>query len=689
MSEIANEGARSARREHGLWDWCIRVLLLLVAFWFRTYRLADVPPGLHHDDIKNVLLVKKIMAGDVRIYYEENYGHEPLYHWLQAAYMSLVGTGYPEVRLLSAGISMAGLALIYALAKRLMGQSALWVLAWQAVSLWPLFYSRRAIRGVLLPPLAALTGYLFVVGLEQRPKQGRRWGTWALGGITLAACLYTYMGSRTLPLFFLLLAIYVALYDRPRFKACWQGLAVFFVIAIVLSLPLGAYLISHPEERVGQIGAPLDALKRGEWQPLLENSLRALGMFTFTGDPHWRQFVADTPVFEFGGAILFYAGLVLSVWRWRRLEYAFSLLWLPLALAPAMLSEGAPNFLRPIAVQVTVYLFPAQAVAEIRRWVDRRTGHKWAWAVVVVAVALLGFNAWRTYDGYFVRWSRHPDARFAYNSTLLEESRYLDGAGDLRAVVLSGHFAADLDPALVDSFLRRTDLALRWCDIRQSLIYPGGEDAYVVEPNYLPIDPLLRERLVDVSSLVHKRRLGDGSALFAVYPLERERVDASLAVEAGPVGWSDATVFPDGRPDDWAFVSLPATFGDRVALVQYEVSNGGRASAGDVVTVLTFWRVVQPGPATAITFLHLLSPEGMVIAGYDGFGAPPNRWCGDDLVVQVHRLALPGDLRDGAYPIELGWYERDTAVRWKVQTAEGEQPNRLLLQPVRVGTQGG
>jgi hypothetical protein len=309
--------------------------------------------------------------------------------------------------------------------------------------------------------------------------------------------------------------------------------------------------------------------------------------------------------------------------------------------------------------------------------------------VGLVAIALLGFNAWRTYDGYFLRWPRHPDARFAYNSTLLEESQYLNEATDLRVVVLSGHFPADLDPALVDSFLHRTDLSVRWCDVRQSLIYPGGEDAYVLEPNYFAIDSMLRERFVGVDSAVYERHLEDGSRVFAVYPLERRRLDTSLAAEVGPVGWSNATVFPDGLPGDWAPVSLPVTVGDRVSLLRYEISNDGHASPGDAVTVLTFWRVVQPGPATAITFLHLLSTEGVVVAGYDGFGAPPNLWVGGDLVVQVHHLALPGDLRAGAYPIELGWYERDTGVRWNVQTTEGERPNRLLLQPVRVGTQDG
>ena len=271
MSEIPSP-------QHKPYEWALLVVLLLVAFWFRTYRLADVPPGLHHDDIKNVLLVEKILDGYWRVYYPENYGHEPLYHWLQAGYFWLVGSGYPEIRLLSIGISMAGLALIYALTRRLLGQPvALWTLAWQAVSLWPLFYSRRAIRGILLVPLAALAGYLFVAGLDDGRKPfGRRWIAWALGGMALAACLHTYAGSRTLPLTFSLCLPYLALVDRERLRTRWRGIALFFAVAVLLSTPLITYLIAHPEERMGQINAPLNALQAGDPRPLLENSLRTL-----------------------------------------------------------------------------------------------------------------------------------------------------------------------------------------------------------------------------------------------------------------------------------------------------------------------------------------------------------------------------------------------------------------------------
>jgi hypothetical protein len=680
-----------ARRPRS-WEWGIVAALFLLAFWFRTYRLADVPPGLHHDDIKNVLLVEKIMTGYLRAYYPENYGHEPLYHWLQALHFSVMGSGYPEVRLVSVSVSMIGLALIYALVKRLLGRGvALWTLAWQAVSLWPLFYSRRAIRGVLLPPLAALTAYLFTMGLDGKglPKWTGRWGTWIASGISLAACLYTYMGSRVLPVLFALYVIYLALVDRRRLQDRWTGIALFFLVTLILSLPLSAYLITHPEERMGQINMPLNAIKRGEWKPLWENSLRALGMFTFVGDPHWRQFVADTPVFEPLGAILFYAGMGLSLWRWRRFEYVFSLLWLPVTLTPAMLSEGAPNFLRPIAVQTTVYVFPALAMTVLVQWLGRR--YQWvAWTVVAGLVGILAINAWRTFDGYFIHWPRHPDARFAYNATFLDESKYLDATPDMDAVVLSGHFAADLDPGLVNSFLRRTDLVPRWCDVRQSLIYPHGESAHVIQPDYFFLDPMLFEQFLGAPPPLYEHHLQDGTFVFAVYPSSVEPLNARRALaQAVPVGWSGAATFPDGLPDDFVSLNWPVTFGERVHFIGYEVPNGERVSPGDVITLITYWQVIQPGPSSGITFLHLLGPDGGVISGYDGFGAPPNRWIARDVLVQVHRFGLPSNLQPAAYPIELGWYERDTGVRWIVPTAEGGRVDRLLLQPLTVAQKEG
>ena len=77
-----------------------------------------------------------------------------------------------------------------------------------------------------------------------------------------------------------------------------------------------------------------------------------------------------------------------------------------------------------------------------------------------------------------------------------------------------------------------------------------------------------------------------------------------------------------------------------------------------------------------------------MVAGYDGFGAPPNRWLAGDVIVQLHRFALPGDLAAGEYPVELGWYERDTGARWTAAVDGGASVDRLLIGPLQVGNRG-
>jgi hypothetical protein len=533
--------------------------------------------------------------------------------------------------------------------------------------------------------MAALTGYLFVACLDDKAPTRllAGWRGWAVAGLALGATLYIYQPGRVVPVFFVSLVAYLGLFDRPRLARHWRGIALFFAVALVVFCPLGVYLLGHTEDRVAQVNQPIVALLDGDPGPMLRNGLRAFGMFTAIGDPHWRQFVADTPVFEPLGGVLFYAGVLISLWRARHLPYAFSLIWLPIMLSPAAITEGAPNFLRSIAVLATVYVFPALAMDRALDWLRGRD-RRWAWACVAAWVALLGYNGWRAYDGYFRRWTNHPDARFAYNATIIEAGLYLDEADALDSVVLSGLLPADLDPALVDSAMRRTDMVPRWCDVRQALLYPGGGTSHVIEPDYFPIDPLLFERYMRAPAAAHERRLADGTRVFAVYPLadaglRAHRTDAAAA----PVGWSTAAAFPDGMPADLAPLSWPVAFGGRVEALGYEVLGGRKATPGDAVTLVTYWRALAPASAKAITFLHVLSPGGTVVAGHDGFGAPPNRWLSGDVVVQLHRFALPAELGSGVYPVEIGWYERDTGLRWTVAAGGGEV-DRLLIGPLWV-----
>ena len=91
-------------------------------------------------------------------------------------------------------------------------------------------------------------------------------------------------------------------------------------VALVVSLPLFLTLWADPtlQQRVDQLAGPLEALQAGDPQPILQSVVNTLGVFSFTGDPRWTYTLPDRPVFDWGTAVFFYAGLLFALWRWRQ-----------------------------------------------------------------------------------------------------------------------------------------------------------------------------------------------------------------------------------------------------------------------------------------------------------------------------------------------------------------------------------
>jgi carotenoid cleavage dioxygenase-like enzyme len=84
------------------------------------------------------------------------------------------------------------------------------------------------------------------------------------------------------------------------------------------------------------LSSSLQDLAAGRPTTALQTTLATLGMFTWRGDPQWQYNVANRPVFDPAGAVLFLAGVALTMWRWRQPSSSFALLWLAMGLAPGM-----------------------------------------------------------------------------------------------------------------------------------------------------------------------------------------------------------------------------------------------------------------------------------------------------------------------------------------------------------------
>jgi predicted membrane-bound mannosyltransferase len=72
--------------------------VLLVAAFFRLYRLRTMPWGLSQDEVLNIDVATFVRDGYRPIFFQEGFGHEPLFHYLSAATVTLWGENVTGIR---------------------------------------------------------------------------------------------------------------------------------------------------------------------------------------------------------------------------------------------------------------------------------------------------------------------------------------------------------------------------------------------------------------------------------------------------------------------------------------------------------------------------------------------------------------------------------------------------------------
>jgi 4-amino-4-deoxy-L-arabinose transferase-like glycosyltransferase len=673
-------------------------LILLLAAALRFGALGEVPPGLCHDEVANWRIARDILAGRHAIYFTAAYGHEPFYQYAQAATVALFGDHWLGLRWPSVALGLLGIAATYILVRRLFGVPvALLTSAWLAVSFWPLFYARVALRAITLPFTAALCAYFLFraidpdTGLSPAPVSRRKKsalsGTgrfagvadWLLTGLFLGLSVYTYMAARVLPFILAAFLVYVFLIRSSR-PVPWSRILVFFLVAASVSAPLLVWLATHPdaEYRIAEVREPLDRLLAGDPSLVWHNLIANLRFFTFSGDPWPRQNLPGRPVFADPiSAGLFYVGLLIALRRWRDPRYGFLLVWLAGALVPSVVTAVAPSSIRDILGLVVVFVFPALALVEAGHWIIQRiwstkpqTQHvtrntRHATRILPLASCLLLFvPLYLTARDYFFLWPQHDVVRFDYQADLTAVARRLDALPPDAAVTVAGLSVHTMDAPGLALAARRDVRDVRLCDTRETLVTPAGQDAWLFVPQVVPLDGDLRERLVGWGATVElgpqgvftSYRLSDAAAL----PRDLQRLERMVTL-------------PGGDP-----VTLPVSFGERLAFLGYEWLQRPFVS-GDGLTLLTYWRVETPSPAPLKAFVHLSGEPETPIAQHDGLGSPPHGWEAGDLIIQKHTLPWPVDLPPGRYRLQAGLYDAATGVRLPVLTAD-----RLLLYSFEV-----
>lgn len=618
----------------GMHQW--RVLLLVVLMWASAVRVVDlqvVPPGLSGDEGINATDALSISTMNLPIFFPRNYGREPLFIYILACTLRLFGNTAFTLRWSAGLFGFMSLPLSYVLAKRLWGRrAALMLVSLLAVSLWPIWISRVGLRAVTLVPVLTLAIYGLARGLGESQLP---W--FIVAGISMGLVPYTYVAGRVAPVI-PVAWLSLAAFSEPRIRsAIWVNryrLLSATLLTLAIITPLTVYILRNPEvanRRLLEVGGPLEALERGELQPVAVNLLRVAGMFTFQGDPTLRYNIPGRPIFGCIIGLFFYIGFVICLIQWRDPRVQLLLIWLGLMLVPTVLSEAAPSFLRATGALVPIYILPAFGMSYTWHFLDTRgpSGYrKVALLSVILLVIGQGGNAVR---GYFGTWATYPGINSIYGDRIRYMAEQLDAllpVSPESQVLIVCYYAPDVCEEMmrlqthyrgqIRAFSGYGGIVLPApvLDRPTTLIYLYG--------HALPLTPSA-EWVLSSAELVANRHSIGGSPEAAVYRLTGDAYRETVSrLPVKSLGHYE---------DELEFLAayLP-TIGERGAQMRIDV----------------LWRIPASVPNRQNTlYWDLTLEDGQ---GYewqhisDQFIFPPKEWRAGDLVMQEMVIEVPLDV---------------------------------------------
>lgn len=398
---------RSRLREfHPSWRTVGIAAAILLAVFFRYYRLETVPPEMNSDHAEKILDVLSVLNGENSIFFPSNGGREALQFYLVAAlhkYLN-IPLGYDILKLVTISVGFLALPFIYLTGKEIANRRTGWLAFTLAgIAYWPNVVSRVGMRLPFYMLFSAATIYFLLKGL----RSGRRLHYLA-AGVTLGLSFYGYSADRILPLV-VLAGVGLFLISREskgrRLQTVVSTIALIFM-AFLLFLPLLRYMLEEPQgflfrtlTRMGSLEKPLDG---PAGVIFLGNLWNALKMFSWSGGVVWPISVPDYPALGTVSGGLFYLGAALVTYRFvsqRQWLDSFLLLSIPILMLPSILSLAFPaenpNLYRTGGVIVPVFLCAGLALDGLMKSVEGLNGYPagqrlaWGGAALLILLGVL------------------------------------------------------------------------------------------------------------------------------------------------------------------------------------------------------------------------------------------------------------------------------------------------------------
>ncbi len=650
------------RRRSWAGEWALVAGVTALAAAVRIFALGEIPPGLYHDEAFNGLDALGVLAGQWPVYFAANRGREPLFIYLVAATVGLLGRTPGALRLAAALCGTLTIPATYLMARAWFNQRvALLSAAVLTTTLWHVHLSRIGFRAVTLPLTTGLALWLGVRAYRSRHRRD-----WLLAGLLYGLCFYAYLPARFTPIALAAFALYLLATGRGR--RLWPGAAWFTLGTLVALAPLALYAVDHWDVvmgRPGQVSVFNPLINGGDlWGTLGRQLVGSMGMFFVRGDTIPRHNLPGRPVFDplLGAAMTL--GLVRAALCARReVAPALTLIWVGLMLVPTWLAEDAPHFLRAVGVLPLLATLPALGLDTAMLWLGRRGWRGWA---VVMACAILAVGLAATGWDYFVRYRADPQTGYAFEDAAtalaVEANRFVGVGWDGSGLV------ARSAPPPGGGGKREVYVDSRLWDEWAAIPFLVPETGWVTR--------------LSTASPPLEGGAGEGTLLL-LWPHDGVEHylgllprNAHIEIHAGPLARGDledapytAYVAYAAEPKAQRPAGCLARFGDQIALTDCTVEAGIQEWQ-----VRLEWEALTSPLENYTVFVHLRDGE-QVVAQDDGEPAggyyPTGLWRRGDVVEDTHVLELPREWVSEPQLV-VGLYVWPTMERLEAVTPDGE-----------------
>jgi len=129
-----------------------------------------------------------------------------------------------------------------------------------------------------------------------------------------------------------------------------------------------------------------------------------------------------------------------------------------------------------------------------------------------------------------------------------------------------------------------------------------------------------------------------------------------------------------------------ATLGGEVEFLGFDLPRR-RVRSGEILTVVLYWRALEPLATNYQSFAHLTHPSAISWGQSDNLnpgGLPTTRWPLDRYVWDVHRVQVRPGTPPGEYALEVGLYTMADRRRLPVQGPDGTPAGSTVVLEVPV-----